>query len=80
MSFEAAYSFLFDGFAVVLDSDEIVYMGEDDGSFYLDIHGGDDRLYFTPENNQGEVKQVENGFVLNADDGRKYRIQRLKLA
>lgn len=77
MNFDEIYEYLYNGYACVLDHGTLVYMGEDDDTFYLDLD--DRRLVFSEENNPRPLELQENGFFLIADDGERYLIQRLKL-
>lgn len=80
MTFDEVYTYLFDGYAVVIDDDEIIYMGEEgDESFYIDSNQGANFRRFTAEDNQGDIVKGQRGFDLKAEDGKCYRIQRLTL-
>lgn len=80
MNFDDAFTYLFNGVAVVLDDDTLLYIGEDDDSFYLDIDDGARRLVFNADNNQGTITTYgKNGFILYDDKGKKHSICRLVL-
>lgn len=78
MNFDQVYEYLFDGYAVVVNRSQLVYMGENDDTFFLN-YGDDDLLEFSEERNPGPFELQENGFFLVSNEGEKFLIQRLKL-
>lgn len=81
MEFANVMSYLFDGMAAIFNDDFLVFLGEDDEFFYIDIEESGNRYVFTKENNPGVISTYGNsGFFLKDEKGNTHSIARLMLA